>query len=218
MLWLLVVFPLLVHGMTLTYKMKGNEKPCFYTDVKKLNEKIAFYFAVQSGGQFDIDWTILSPSKLEVMSDSKQRQIDIVLAAQEIGEYSFCFFNSFSSTADKTLDFDISVEHEITESVTDPQNNLPPAVPSASKAKEDARIAALPMRRRVEDIEGGILRFDRALRYFKTRENRNFDTVLSTESRIFYFSVSECALIIIMAVFQVYVVQIAFRKNRRLSV
>lgn len=37
----------------LTYKMTPNEKECFYTYVDKVNSKVAFYFAVQSGGDFD---------------------------------------------------------------------------------------------------------------------------------------------------------------------
>lgn len=49
----------------LTYKLTPNEKECFYTHVVKQGAKVAFYFAVQSGGSFDstlrpranIQWT-----------------------------------------------------------------------------------------------------------------------------------------------------------------
>ena len=37
----------------LTYKLFPNEKECFYTHVAKEGAKVAFYFAVQSGGSFD---------------------------------------------------------------------------------------------------------------------------------------------------------------------
>jgi hypothetical protein len=37
----------------LTYKLTPNEKECFYTRVVKQGAKVAFYFAVQSGGSFD---------------------------------------------------------------------------------------------------------------------------------------------------------------------
>lgn len=37
----------------LTYKLTPNEKECFYTHVAKEGSKVAFYFAVQSGGSFD---------------------------------------------------------------------------------------------------------------------------------------------------------------------
>lgn len=41
------------NATALTYKMHPNEKECFYANVDKAGSKIAFYFAVQSGGDFD---------------------------------------------------------------------------------------------------------------------------------------------------------------------
>ena len=43
----------LASATALTYKLAPNEKECFYTQVDKVGAKIAFYFAVQSGGSFD---------------------------------------------------------------------------------------------------------------------------------------------------------------------
>jgi hypothetical protein len=37
----------------LTFKLPANEKDCFYAHVDRAERKIAFYFAVQSGGDFD---------------------------------------------------------------------------------------------------------------------------------------------------------------------
>lgn len=42
-----------VSATALTYKMAPAEKQCFYSHVEQENAKIAFYFAVQSGGEFD---------------------------------------------------------------------------------------------------------------------------------------------------------------------
>ena len=42
-----------ISATALTYKLFPNEKECFYTHVAKQNAKVAFYFAVQSGGSFD---------------------------------------------------------------------------------------------------------------------------------------------------------------------
>ena len=36
-----------VAATALTYKLSANERACFYTDTKKDEEKIAFYFAVR---------------------------------------------------------------------------------------------------------------------------------------------------------------------------
>lgn len=42
-----------VSATALTFKLYANERECFYTDVRTEGAKIAFYFAVQSGGSFD---------------------------------------------------------------------------------------------------------------------------------------------------------------------
>ena len=48
----------LTSATALTYKLVPNEKECFYTHVDKRDAKIAFYFAVQSGGSFDSTFTL----------------------------------------------------------------------------------------------------------------------------------------------------------------
>ena len=55
----------------------------------------------------------------------------------------------------------------------------------------------------------------RMQKYFRTRENRNFSTVRSTESRIIWFSIVESLLIIALSGFQVFVVRTFFQKNRK---
>ena len=55
----------------------------------------------------------------------------------------------------------------------------------------------------------------RTQKYFRTRENRNFSTVRSTESRIIWFSIVESLLIIALSGFQVFVVRTFFQKNRK---
>lgn len=52
-LGLLALLTSYVSATALTYKLAPNEKECFYTHVDKQGAKVAFYFAVQSGGAFD---------------------------------------------------------------------------------------------------------------------------------------------------------------------
>ena len=53
LLALLGAFTSLASATALTYKLTPNEKECFYSHVVKGGSKVAFYFAVQSGGSFD---------------------------------------------------------------------------------------------------------------------------------------------------------------------
>lgn len=52
-------------------------------------------------------------------------------------------------------------------------------------------------------------------KYFRTRENRNFSTVRSTERRIFNFSIIEGLMMVSMAALQVFVVRFFFQGARK---
>ena len=56
---------------------------------------------------------------------------------------------------------------------------------------------------------------NRMQKYFRTRENRNFSTVRSTEKRIFNFSIMESALMVAMAGLQVFIVRFFFQGARK---
>lgn len=71
-----------------------------------------FYFAVQSGGSFDVDFEIKDPNDKVILDGQRERQGDYVFTANTVGEYSFCFENDMSTLTDKLVDFDIMVESE----------------------------------------------------------------------------------------------------------
>ena len=71
-----------------------------------------FYFAVQSGGSFDIDFDVRDPNEKVLLDGARERQGDYVFTANTVGEYSFCFENDMSTLTEKLIDFDIMVESE----------------------------------------------------------------------------------------------------------
>nr|OQO29621.1 hypothetical protein B0A51_01612 [Rachicladosporium sp. CCFEE 5018] len=190
----------------LTYKLAPNEKECFYTYVTKPGSKIAFYFAVQSGGSFDVDYAVYGPGK-EVGKDKiildgeKERQGDYVFTANDAGEYRFCFDNSVSTFSDKVVDFEIAVEDE-------PRASLPQK--SGASPEQLSGVEETVLR-----LSGQISTLTRQQKYFRTRENRNFSTVRSTEKRIFNFSLMESGLMVGMACLQVFVVRMFFTGGRK---
>ena len=64
-------------------------------------------------------------------------------------------------------------------------------------------------------ISSQISTISRMQKYFRTRENRNFSTVRSTESRIFNFSLIEVGMMVGMAALQVLVVRFFFQGARK---
>jgi len=60
-------------------------------------------------------------------------------------------------------------------------------------------------------VSGQLSTITRHQKYFRTRENRNFSTVRSTEKRIINFSFIQIALIIAMGGLQVFIVRFFFQ-------
>lgn len=64
-----------------------------------------FYFAIQSGGNFEVDWVVMDPDDKIIIEGEKERQGDYIFTAKQVGEYSFCFANEGTNT-DKLIDFE----------------------------------------------------------------------------------------------------------------
>ncbi|MCJ1353816.1 MAG: hypothetical protein MMC33_003803 [Icmadophila ericetorum] len=191
----------LVSSTALTYKLEPNEKACFFTYVEQKGAKVAFYFAVQSGGSFDVDYSVTGPNEKIIMANEKERQGDFVFTAQEVGEYRACFNNEMSTFAEKMVDFEISVENESRAQLPSKKGSSPAQTSSLEES--------------IFKISGQLSTINRNQKYFRTRENRNFSTVRSTEARIFRFSVVESAMMVAMAGLQVFVVRFFFQGARK---
>lgn len=189
-----------VAGTALTYRVEPHERACFFAWNDEAGQKVAFYFAVQSGGSFDIDYVVTDPRERIVVEGDRERQGDFVFTGNDVGEYSFCFANDMSTFAEKLVDFEITIENE-------PRAELP--VPKGGMAQDHTS----EVEESIFRLSGSINSVARTQKYFRTRENRNFSTVKSTERRIFWFSVFESLVIISMSALQVFVVRTFFSNS-----
>ena len=151
----------------------------------------------------------MGPNEKLLLQLEKERQGDYVFTANDVGEYSFCFSNDMSTFAEKVVDFEISIENEKRPSQAQnvgKDNGNNGANPQAQAEAMDESLFRLT---------GELSRVDRMQKYQKTRESRNFATVISTESRIFWFSVTELGMIVAMSALQVFVVRTFFSSAKR---
>ncbi|KAL9583383.1 MAG: hypothetical protein Q9203_005103 [Teloschistes exilis] len=204
LLWITLLGYILSYASAtaLTYKLQPNEKACFFSYAEQKGLKLAFYFAVQSGGSFDVDYSVVGPGDKVIMEGQKERQGDFVFTAKDQGEYRFCFDNGISTFVEKMVDFEIAVENESRDA------RLPSKQGSSPEQTSALEESILKVSRDLSTI-------NRNQKYFRTRENRNMSTVKSTESRIFNFSVAESALMIAMAGLQVFIVRYFFQGARK---
>ncbi|KAI9654801.1 MAG: hypothetical protein M1821_005795 [Bathelium mastoideum] len=185
----------------LTFELTPNEKACFFANTDQKGLKMAFYFAVQSGGAFDVDYKVTGPNEKIVLEGVKERQGDFVFTANEPGEYRFCFDNEMSTVSDKMVDFEIAVENEQRAQLPSKQGTTP----EQTSALEES----------IYKVSSQLSTITRNQKYFRTRENRNFSTVRSTEKRIFNFSIIESLMMVTMAGLQVFIVRFFFQGARK---
>lgn len=204
---ILCVLFLVVYGSALTFTLPAEEEACFYIFTEKPNSQISFYFAVQSGGAFDVDYTIKNPRNEIIVSENKERQGDFVLTGDDVGEYGFCFFNKMSTYAEKVIDFEIKYDN------AEDAKKYQAQLPDQPQNKPIAHVEL--MENTANQIDQKLDGLMRTLQYYKTRNNRNQATVRSTESRIYYFSIFEVALMVGMAILQIAIVQLFFKGSRK---
>lgn len=143
-----------------------------------------FYYAVTSGGSFDIDYTVSAPSGKVILDGQRERQGDYVLTANEVGEYAFCFENDMSTISGKLIDFDIMVESE-------PRREAPAKpgqISEQTSALEESVFRLNGMLMNIKRTQKQYVLWicgGRALAEcppsFHTRERRGFDIVSSTQ-------------------------------------
>lgn len=143
----------------------------------------------------------MGPNAKVMLEGTKERQGDFVFTANDIGEYSFCFNNDMSTFAEKLVDFEIAIENEERAALPSKQGTSPEHLSSLEES--------------LFKLSGQLSTISRSQKYFRTRENRNFSTVRSTENRIFNFSVIESLMMVTMSCLQVFVVRFFFQGARK---
>lgn len=193
---ILLALALSVQAVTLRKWIASHEKACYFAWSDTPGKKIAFYFAVQQGGHYDIDYEVEAPNHRRLFQGEAEREGDFVFTATQPGEYAFCFKNGLASFSDKLVEFDITVEDEVRPEDVRKRN------------KPDEVLGS------IGTIAGDLGQITKFMKYFRTRENRNFATVSSTESRVWWFSALESLCVVVVAVVQVYAIQALFTAKR----
>lgn len=197
-------------AVTLTYKMTSHERACFYTIAKKDGEKLAFYYSVQNGGDYEVSYDVTAPDG-SVMIQGKERQGDWVLSATGPGDYSFCFSNVGTTVAEKVIDFDITAQFEELDRDVSFQAD-------AGVDKEEVRLKVQPLIDSAAKLSNALNNLMKVQKYIKNRESRNLKTVISTNGRLGYFGFLQCLILVAVAYAEVTVIERFFIKSGKMRV
>jgi len=105
-----------IYSNELTFELPDNAKECFHEKLK-VGSKYVLEFQVVTGGNYDVDLELRSPSGKIIYTVTKKQYDQIEKTADEDGVYQFCFSNEFSTFTHKVIYIDWRVdgdpEHEI---------------------------------------------------------------------------------------------------------
>ncbi|CAG7838628.1 unnamed protein product [Allacma fusca] len=110
---LLLVFflPALVSSVELTFELPDNAKECFHENIQK-GIQTTFEFQVVTGGHYDVDVSIETPTKQVIYKEVKKQYDTFPFVPETTGTYSFCFSNEFSTFSHKLVYMDLQVGDE----------------------------------------------------------------------------------------------------------
>ncbi|CAF3434851.1 unnamed protein product [Rotaria socialis] len=107
-----------IYANELTFELPDNAKECFHDNLK-IGSHFTLEFQVITGGNYDVDLELKSPTGKILYRETKRQYDQIEKTAEEAGVYQFCFSNEFSTFTHKTIYIDWKVdgdpEHEITQ-------------------------------------------------------------------------------------------------------
>ncbi|EAT36148.1 AAEL011755-PB [Aedes aegypti] len=100
-----------VNSVELTFELPDNARECFFEEIKK-NQTATLEFQVVTGGQYDVDVQLVSPTQ-EILYKQVKTQFDShQFTAQATGIYAACFSNEFSTFSHKLIYMDFQVGDE----------------------------------------------------------------------------------------------------------
>ncbi|KAF0766847.1 transmembrane emp24 domain-containing protein 3 [Aphis craccivora] len=101
----------LVKSIELTFELQDKAKDCYYENIEK-NTSTTLEYQVVTGGQYDVDVIIESPTK-EILYRQVKSQFDShTFVATVSGPYAICFSNEFSTFSHKLVYMDLQVGEE----------------------------------------------------------------------------------------------------------
>ncbi|VDK41192.1 unnamed protein product [Taenia asiatica] len=177
------------ESSSFTFELPDGETRCFYADLKK-DERTSVEFQVTSGGNFDIDVTLRDPLKNLVKVLQREQYDFFDHIARMNGEYELCFSNEFSSVTHKI----VYMNWDLESAKSDPVENAPLTMVDSTvyAIHENLKNAAAAQTRvRLQEVT-----------------SRSFVEALN--ERVTWGSLIHVAIILIVAVGQVYLLRSLF--------
>jgi len=152
-------------------------------------------YAVQSGGYLDVDLKVWGPDLKIVYELDRTKEGNFQFKALQAGSHKLCFINTMSLVSGKTISFNTYTGHSLLSLDAAKAEHLTPL--------EQAVISTSENLNNIHDTQV----------YLKFRDSRHSETVMSTNSRVVWWSLLELLGLVAISVFNIVFLRQLFEKT-----
>ncbi|XP_049278799.1 transmembrane emp24 domain-containing protein 7 [Anopheles funestus] len=186
----------IVNSVELTFELPDNAKECFHEEILK-NQTATLEFQVVSGGRYDVDVTLESPTGEEIYRQIKTQFDSYQFVAAATGVYVACFSNEFSTFSHKIVYMDFQVGEE---------QPLP--------GLEEHATVLTQMEKSAQETHKGLNAILDYQTHHRLREAQGRKRAEDLNERVLWWSLTETAAILIIAIGQVLVLRNFFSEKK----
>lgn len=202
-LTLLPLSQAMLNGFTTI--VEAGKVNCFYENMEVNKTLEMEYQVVEGGGEMDVTFQVISPSGALVVDDQKKTDDLHTVQVDEKGVYAFCFDNSFSTLAEKTVYADLGLESD------DIDNWLSEL--EGDKSIEDQQLQVESLRTTLENIKMQLEKAQGYQTYLTKKNVKSHFLVTRSGSRVFWWSLVQSVALVGVAICQVLIVKNFFGTN-----
>uniref|UniRef100_A0A182NC48 GOLD domain-containing protein n=1 Tax=Anopheles dirus TaxID=7168 RepID=A0A182NC48_9DIPT len=185
-----------VNSVELTFELPDNARECFHEDITK-NQTATLEFQVVSGGKYDVDVTLESPAGEVIYRQIKTQFDSYQFVAAASGVYVACFSNEFSTFSHKIVYMDFQVGEE---------QPLP--------GIEEHATVLTQLESSAQEIHKGLNAILDYQTHHRLREAQGRKRAEDLNERVLWWSLTETAAILLIAIGQVLVLRNFFSEKK----
>ncbi|XP_065125728.1 transmembrane emp24 domain-containing protein 1b [Paramisgurnus dabryanus] len=191
-----------------TFVLPAGSRECFYQSTVK-NGSMEVEYQVIAGAGMDVDFNILSPQRIHLVSEYRRSDGVHMVEPTEEGDYQICFDNTFSRFSEKIIFFEVILDSPSNDAGADDEwAGLGESENILEYKLEDIRESIESVHRRLERSR----QMQTFLRAFEARDRNLLEDNLW---RVSFWSCVNLMVMLSVALTQVFTVRRLFDDKRR---
>lgn len=186
-----------VLAVELTFELPDNAVQCFHEEIAERGLKCTVEFQVVTGGHYDVDMTLEAPNGQILYKDIKKQYDTFQWTTDQTGTYTVCFSNEFSTFSHKLVYMDFQVGDE---------KPLPGIGEHATAMTQMESSSA-----QLHENLNAIVDYQTHHRLQEAHDRKRAEDL---NERVFYWSIGETVVILVIGIGQVMVLKNFFAEKK----